>query len=85
MTYEEFNGKSSFTQEELLAFSYGRLVDNPPAAFDARLPAPPFLMIDRITEINADGKRGEIRAEQDVRLDAWYFQCHMPGDPVQPG
>ncbi len=85
MTYEEFTGKSSFTQEELLAFSYGRLVNNPPAAFDARLPAPPFLMIDRITEIAADGKRGEIRAEQDVRLDAWYFQCHMPGDPVQPG
>jgi 3-hydroxyacyl-[acyl-carrier protein] dehydratase/trans-2-decenoyl-[acyl-carrier protein] isomerase len=24
-------------------------------------------------------------AEQDIRMDAWYFQCHMPGDPVQPG
>jgi 3-hydroxyacyl-[acyl-carrier protein] dehydratase/trans-2-decenoyl-[acyl-carrier protein] isomerase len=24
-------------------------------------------------------------AEQDIRLDAWYFQCHLPGDPVQPG
>jgi len=24
-------------------------------------------------------------AEQDIRLDAWYFQCHFPGDPVQPG
>lgn len=85
MTYEEFQNRSHFTLEELLAFSYGRLVGNPPPAFDARLPAPPFLMMDRIREIRADGKRGAVRAEQDVRLDAWYFQCHMPGDPVQPG
>jgi 3-hydroxyacyl-[acyl-carrier protein] dehydratase/trans-2-decenoyl-[acyl-carrier protein] isomerase len=24
-------------------------------------------------------------AEQDIRVDAWYFQCHFPNDPVQPG
>jgi 3-hydroxyacyl-[acyl-carrier protein] dehydratase/trans-2-decenoyl-[acyl-carrier protein] isomerase len=60
-------------------------VDDPPADFDARLPAPPFLMIDRVLSFVSDGKRGSIIAEQDVRMDAWYFQCHMPGDPVHPG
>jgi len=71
--------------DELIAFSYGRLVTDPPDEFDARLPAPPFLMIDRILSIAANGRKGTIIAEQDVKLDAWYFQCHMPGDPVQPG
>jgi len=85
MTYQEFMMKSSFSQEELLAFSYGRLVDDPPADFDGRLPAPPFLMIDRVVSFASDGRRGEIIAELDIRMDAWYFQCHMPGDPVQPG
>ena len=32
-----------------------------------------------------NSRQGSIMAEQDIRLDAWYFQCHMPGDPVQPG
>lgn len=61
------------------------MVEEPPADFDGRLPAPPFLMIDRILSMTSDGRRGEIVAELDIRLDAWYFQCHMPGDPVQPG
>ena len=52
---------------------------------DAKLPAPPFLMIDRILSVTKDNRHGTIVAEQDVRLDAWYFQCHLPGDPVQPG
>jgi 3-hydroxyacyl-[acyl-carrier protein] dehydratase/trans-2-decenoyl-[acyl-carrier protein] isomerase len=85
MTYQEFMAKTSFSQVELLAFSYGRMVEEPPADFDGRLPAPPFLMIDRILSMTSDGRRGEIVAEFDIRLDAWYFQCHMPGDPVQPG
>jgi 3-hydroxyacyl-[acyl-carrier protein] dehydratase/trans-2-decenoyl-[acyl-carrier protein] isomerase len=42
-------------------------------------------MIDRIVAIQDNGRQGTIIGEQDVRLDAWYFQCHMPGDPVQPG
>lgn len=85
MTYDEFRKRSSFGQEELLAFAYGTLVDDPPAGFAARLPAPPFLMVDRIMEIGGEGSKGRITAEQDIRLDAWYFQCHMPSDPVQPG
>jgi 3-hydroxyacyl-[acyl-carrier protein] dehydratase / trans-2-decenoyl-[acyl-carrier protein] isomerase len=85
MTYEEFKAKSSFGLEELIAFAYGTLVDAPPEGFTARLPAPPFLMMDRIIDIQGDGRQGRIVAEQAVRLDSWYFQCHMPGDPVQPG
>ncbi|TSA46544.1 MAG: bifunctional 3-hydroxydecanoyl-ACP dehydratase/trans-2-decenoyl-ACP isomerase [Deltaproteobacteria bacterium] len=85
MTYDEFKGSSCFGLEELIAFAYGTLVEDPPEGFAARLPAPPFLMADRILEIRSDGHQGRIVAEQDIRLDAWYFQCHMPGDPVQPG
>jgi 3-hydroxyacyl-[acyl-carrier protein] dehydratase/trans-2-decenoyl-[acyl-carrier protein] isomerase len=85
VTYDEFKKCSRFGLEELIAFAYGNLVDDPPEGFAARLPAPPFLMVDRILEIRADGHQGRIVAEQDIRLDAWYFQCHMPADPVQPG
>ncbi|MDD5476263.1 MAG: bifunctional 3-hydroxydecanoyl-ACP dehydratase/trans-2-decenoyl-ACP isomerase [Syntrophales bacterium] len=85
MKYTDFLKKESFGLEELIAFAYGRIVDNPPEHFDARLPAPPFLMLDRITSLAGKGKRGSIIAEMDVRMDHWYFQCHMPGDPVMPG
>ncbi len=85
LTYQEFTEKKSFNLEELLAFAYGTLVTDPPEHFQARLPAPPFLMVDRITLIESSGKGGRVIAEQDVRLDAWYFQCHFSGDPVQPG
>ncbi|MCX7634755.1 MAG: bifunctional 3-hydroxydecanoyl-ACP dehydratase/trans-2-decenoyl-ACP isomerase [Syntrophales bacterium] len=85
MNYEEFRARNFFTQEELIAFAYGRLVDDPPTGFDGRLPAPPFLMVDGIDALEANGHRGRITAWQNVRLDAWYFQCHMVGDPVMPG
>lgn len=85
MNYTEFMNTGSFGLNDLLAFAYGRLVDDPPESFDSRLPAPPFLMFDRILSILGNGRKGTIVAEQDIRMDAWYFQCHMPGDPVQPG
>jgi 3-hydroxyacyl-[acyl-carrier protein] dehydratase / trans-2-decenoyl-[acyl-carrier protein] isomerase len=85
MTYNEFQTQSSFTKAELLAFAHGRLVDDVPAGFEARLPLPPLLMLDRIVDIRRDGTRGRVVAERDVRLDDWFFQCHFLGDPVQPG
>lgn len=85
MNYKDFTSRGYFGQEELVAFSYGRLVEDPPEGFDGRLPAPPFLMVDRILSITGNVRQGKIIAEQDVRFDAWYFQCHMPGDPVHPG
>ena len=85
MTYKEFMEKTQFNMEDLIGFAYGRLVDDPPEFFDARLPAPPFLMVNRIPLIQRSGNQGFIVGEQDIRLDAWYFQCHMVSDPVQPG
>lgn len=85
MKYEAFLEREHFDKQELVAFAHGRLVEDPPADFDARLPAPPFLMFDRVTEIRRDGRRGRVVAEQDIHLDAWFFQCHFRGDPVQPG
>ncbi len=85
MKYQEFLERSQFSLEELIGFSYGRLVEDPPEFFDARLPAPPFLMVHRVPRIEKNGNQGLIIGEQDIHLDAWYFQCHMVNDPVQPG
>jgi 3-hydroxyacyl-[acyl-carrier protein] dehydratase/trans-2-decenoyl-[acyl-carrier protein] isomerase len=85
LKYADFRARSHFDSAEILAFAHGRLIDDPPAGVEARLPAPPMLMLDRITEIRRDGSRGRIVAERDVRLDDWFFQCHFIGDPVQPG
>jgi len=85
MKYNEFLDRDSFTRDEVLAFAHGNLIEDPPAGFDCRLPTPPMLMIDRITQLERDGRRGTIVAERDVRVDDWFFQCHFLGDPVQPG
>jgi 3-hydroxyacyl-[acyl-carrier protein] dehydratase/trans-2-decenoyl-[acyl-carrier protein] isomerase len=85
VNYDEFRSRSSFDHQELLAFAYGRAVDDPPAGFEAKLPLPPMLMVDRIEEIRRERNRGRIVAARDVRLDDWFFQCHFLGDPVQPG
>ncbi|MGV8056707.1 MAG: bifunctional 3-hydroxydecanoyl-ACP dehydratase/trans-2-decenoyl-ACP isomerase [Smithellaceae bacterium] len=85
MKYSEFRLCDHFERKDLIAFAYGNLVEDPPENFDAHLPAPPLLMIDRVLSFKEKGRQGLIVAEQDIRMDAWYFQCHMPGDPVQPG
>ena len=74
----------AFDYEKLLAHGRGEL----PGQGDARLPAPPMLMFDRITSITEDGGahgRGQVRAELDVNPDLWFFKCHFEGDPVMPG
>jgi 3-hydroxyacyl-[acyl-carrier protein] dehydratase/trans-2-decenoyl-[acyl-carrier protein] isomerase len=85
LNYEAFRTRSSFDHQELLAFAYGRLVEDAPEAFEAKLPLPPMLMVDRIVEIASERHKGRVVAERDVRLDDWFFQCHFLGDPVQPG
>ncbi|HEY3813128.1 MAG TPA: 3-hydroxyacyl-[acyl-carrier-protein] dehydratase FabA [Caulobacteraceae bacterium] len=55
---------------------------------NAQLPAPPMLMMDRVTDIQREGGKygkGYVRAELDVKTDAWFFACHFLGDPVMPG
>jgi 3-hydroxyacyl-[acyl-carrier protein] dehydratase/trans-2-decenoyl-[acyl-carrier protein] isomerase len=47
-----------------------------------------MLMVDRITEITAEGGahgKGRIVAEYDVKPDDWFFACHFANDPVMPG
>lgn len=75
---------SSFDKQQLLECAKGALFgpDN------ARLPAPPMLMFDRITSVGEDGGaygKGHIVAELDIRPDLWFFACHFEGDPVMPG
>jgi 3-hydroxyacyl-[acyl-carrier protein] dehydratase/trans-2-decenoyl-[acyl-carrier protein] isomerase len=72
--YDEFRARDHFEADELLAFAWGRLVEDAPAELTSQLPVPPMLMVDRVTEIR--------RA---VRRDDWFFQCHFTKDPVQPG
>jgi len=84
MNYDEFLQRQKFDKEELVAFSYGTLVSDPPSEF-SRLPTPPFLMIDRILELQKEGKKGRIVAEKEVIFDEWFFQCHFNGDPILPG
>ncbi|WP_149194447.1 3-hydroxyacyl-[acyl-carrier-protein] dehydratase FabA [Luteimonas suaedae] len=78
------NRPSSFDREQLLACARGEMF----GAENARLPLPPMLMFDRITEISTEGGRygkGVIRAELDIRPDLWFFESHFHGDPVMPG
>jgi 3-hydroxyacyl-[acyl-carrier protein] dehydratase/trans-2-decenoyl-[acyl-carrier protein] isomerase len=83
--YADFRARSAFEHQDLLAFAHGNLIEDPPEGFASRLPLPPMLMLDRITQISREGARGRIVAERDVRLDDWFFQSHFLGDPVQPG
>ena len=85
MTYAEFQARTRFSREELLAFAGGELIGDPPAGFAARLPLPPLLMVDGIVDLRAEGARGRVVAERSVHADDWFFRCHFQGDPVQPG
>jgi len=81
---ETMTRPSSFDHAQLLACGHGKLF----GPGNARLPLPPMLMFDRITEISTEGGRngkGVIRAELDIRPDLWFFACHFEGDPVMPG
>lgn len=85
MKYKEFRSRSKFDQDEVLAFGHGVLLEDAPEGFGAHFPIPPMLMIDQVSLIESNGKRGRIEADRKVRLDDWFFQCHFVGDPVQPG
>ena len=76
--------KNSFTFDELISCGNGELF----GPGNAKLPLPPMLMFDRITEINDNGgafKKGYIKAELDIKDDLWFFDCHFKEDPVMPG
>lgn len=85
LSYQSFLQKQEFTKEELLAYAWNNLIQDPPKEGCGILPAPPMLMFDRVFDISHEGKAGTITAEQDISLDDWFFQCHFRNDPVQPG
>ena len=76
--------KSSYSYEELIDCGNGRLF----GPGNAKLPLPPMLMFDRITEISENTgtfKKGLIKAELDIKDNLWFFDCHFKDDPVMPG
>ena len=78
------NRKSSYKYEELIDCGNGKLFGEG----NAKLPLPPMLMFDRITEIKKDigeFKKGFIKAELDIKDNLWFFDCHFQNDPVMPG
>ena len=55
---------------------------------NAKLPAPPMLMLDKINHIGVDDgpfSKGSLIAELQISPDLWFFNCHFKGDPVMPG
>ena len=76
--------KNSFDFNELITCANGELF----GPGNARLPAPPMLMFDRITKITESGgafNKGYIEAELDIKKNLWFFGCHFKSDPVMPG
>jgi len=76
--------KNSFNFDELISCANGELF----GPGNARLPAPPMLMFDRITKITESGgafNKGYIEAELDIKKNLWFFDCHFKSDPVMPG
>ena len=76
--------KNSFDFDELITCANGELF----GPGNARLPAPPMLMFDRITRITESGgafNKGYIEAELDIKKNLWFFDCHFKSDPVMPG
>ena len=76
--------KGSFNYKELISCANGELF----GPGNAKLPSPPMLMFDRITEIKENKgffNKGLIKAELDIKDNLWFFDCHFKGDPVMPG
>ena len=76
--------KNSYKYEELIDCANGKLF----GPGNAKLPSPPMLMFDRITNIQTkEGKynKGFINAELDIKDKMWFFDCHFKNDPVMPG
>ena len=76
--------KNSYSYDDLITCGNGKLFGEG----NAKLPLPPMLMFDRITEINDDNgtyNKGSLKAELDIKDNLWFFDCHFKGDPVMPG
>ena len=68
--------KNSYTYEDLISCGNGDLF----GPGNAKLPLPPMLMFDRITEISENKgtfSKGLIIAELDIKDNLWFFDCHF--------
>ena len=76
--------KNSYKYEELIDCADGKMF----GPGNAKLPSPPMLMFDRVTNIE-DNKgsynKGVVEAELDIKKEMWFFNCHFKEDPVMPG
>ena len=80
----KFMKKNSYSYDDLITCGNGKLF----GPGNAKLPLPPMLMFDRISEINEDSgtfSKGSLKAELDIKNDLWFFNCHFKEDPVMPG
>ena len=78
------NKKISYSYKELIDCGNGKLF----GPGNAKLPLPPMLMFDRISEISENKgayKKGLVKAELDIKDNLWFFECHFNKDPVMPG
>ena len=76
--------KNSFNYDDLISCGNGELF----GPGNAKLPLPPMLMFDRISEISENTglyKKGHVKAELDIKEKMWFFDCHFKEDPVMPG
>ena len=76
--------KNYYSYNELINCGEGKLF----GLGNAKLPLPPMLMFDRITEITNDKgafNKGSVKAELDIKKNLWFFDCHFKEDPVMPG
>ena len=76
--------KSSYNYDELINCAKGNLFGKG----NAKLPLPPMLMFDKISEISESSGNfgnGFIKAELNIKPDLWFFNCHFKEDPVMPG
>ena len=76
--------KNNYKYEDLIDCANGKLF----GPGNAKLPLPPMLMFNRITNIQENkGKyeKGIVVAELDIQKKMWFFDCHFKEDPVMPG
>ena len=79
-----FTPKNAYSYDDLITCAEGKLF----GAGNCRLPMPPMLMLDEITQITEDGgefQKGYIEATYHITPERWFFDCHFKDDPVMPG
>jgi acyl transferase domain-containing protein/3-hydroxymyristoyl/3-hydroxydecanoyl-(acyl carrier protein) dehydratase len=88
--------KSALSEDEVRAFAAGDAFGCFGTGFEwaaphtrtPGIPAGTLQLLDRVAVLDHAGGpwgRGYLRAEFDVRPDAWFFAGHFKGDPCMPG